>query len=542
MGLFGPPDVGKMRERNNVNGLIKALGYKKDHSVRKAATKALGNIRDPRVVEPLIAALKDEEKKVRETAAFYLGKIGDPRVVEPLIDALKKDEEKDVREEAAWMLGKIGDPRAVEPLIAALKDEEKKVREEAARQLGKIGDPRAVEPLIDALKKDEDVGWAAAMALEEIGDPRAVEPLIAALKDEEKDVRDRAVHVLGEIGDPRAVEPLIAALKDKEEKVRERAASKLGRFGDPRAVEPLIDALKIAYDGGGSTLNAVNSLEVLNWQPDQGEAGAIYWACKNEWKKVAELGAPALKALIKGLNASDFEARLISAEALGEIGDPRAVKPLIAALKIEEYQDQVLVCETVAKALDKLGWQADQGETGALYWIAKQEWDKVAALGSPAVEPLIATLEAGYYMIDLVSHQRGYEVIEAIEKNLVNVGKPADWTFRKEVYHLIDAAAKALGKIGEPAVEPLIKKLQSGYSNSRRFQNTYSASSYRTSGSLRTIARVLVHLYHQGTLSEQSKKRILELREHITRRHIDSAMCDGMLHKDNSGIGVDFPL
>jgi HEAT repeat protein len=132
-----------------VNGLIKALRYRKDEGVRQAAAEVLGKIGDPRAVEPLIAALKDAEWRVRAAAAYALGKIKDPRAVEPLIAALKNES----RAAAAYALGEIKDPRAVEPLIAALKD--KDVRASAAEALGKIGDPRAVEPLIDALQDKE---------------------------------------------------------------------------------------------------------------------------------------------------------------------------------------------------------------------------------------------------------------------------------------------------------------------------------------------------------------------------------------------------
>lgn len=64
---------------------------------------------------------------------------------------------------------KIGDARAVEPLIQALKYEERSVRGGAARALGEIGDARAVEPLIQALE-DEDrlVRTSAKFALEKI--------------------------------------------------------------------------------------------------------------------------------------------------------------------------------------------------------------------------------------------------------------------------------------------------------------------------------------------------------------------------------------
>ena len=88
----------------------------------------------PRAVEPLIAALKDENEYVRQAAAEVLGKIGDARAVEPLIAALK-DESFSVRAAAARALGEIKDPRAVEPLIAALKDESFSVRRAAAEAL-----------------------------------------------------------------------------------------------------------------------------------------------------------------------------------------------------------------------------------------------------------------------------------------------------------------------------------------------------------------------------------------------------------------------
>ncbi len=103
-----PPDIEKLKARGNVEGLIKALHYRKA-SVHMAAVEALGNIGDVRAVEPLISALKDKDWGwgVREGAAEALGNIGDVRAVEPLVAALK-DEYRDVREVAAEALDKIG--------------------------------------------------------------------------------------------------------------------------------------------------------------------------------------------------------------------------------------------------------------------------------------------------------------------------------------------------------------------------------------------------------------------------------------------------
>jgi HEAT repeat protein len=54
-------------------------------------------------------------------------------------------------------LGEIKDTRAVEPLIAALKDNNSTVRWSAAEALGKIKDVRAIAPLIDAQEDDDNV-------------------------------------------------------------------------------------------------------------------------------------------------------------------------------------------------------------------------------------------------------------------------------------------------------------------------------------------------------------------------------------------------
>jgi hypothetical protein len=87
-------------------------------------------------VEPLLVALKDNDKQVQEQAESALGKIGEPAVV-PLLATLK-DDDFVVRSRAADALAKIGTP-ALGPLMIAIHDEDP-ARRMAERSLKKISD------------------------------------------------------------------------------------------------------------------------------------------------------------------------------------------------------------------------------------------------------------------------------------------------------------------------------------------------------------------------------------------------------------------
>jgi HEAT repeat protein len=194
---------------DNVIVLIRKLNHE-DLIVRLSAIKALGEIKDAIAVEPLVTILGDGS--CGYTAANALAKIGKPSI-EPLCAALK-DDNTVARRSAAMSLGKIKDSAAVESLITAMKDEDLIVRRNAATALGQIRDGGAVAPLITALNDENPiVRRVAATALGNIKDAGAVAPLIDALKDKDAIVRANAVAALGEIGKS-AVEALIANILD----------------------------------------------------------------------------------------------------------------------------------------------------------------------------------------------------------------------------------------------------------------------------------------------------------------------------------------
>lgn len=217
----------------------------------------LNNLKDARAVDPLIKALKDENKEIRKAAINALGDIKDKRAVEPLIGALK-DENKDVRMFVPASLVTVGDIRAVGPLITALKDKYWYVRINSARALGNLGDKTAAEPLIEALKNENDI-----IQVKSEDSP--------TLEVENEIVRMIIVEAIGKLQDERAIEPLVNTIKnDKSGMVRVTAAKALGVLvgdeqlpyskeggkksqasflsakpvSDPRIAEVLIEALK----------------------------------------------------------------------------------------------------------------------------------------------------------------------------------------------------------------------------------------------------------------------------------------------------------
>jgi HEAT repeat protein len=235
--------IAKMKDAHDTGGLIRLLNHH-DPDIQYHAVEALGEIGDARAVEPLIAVLKNEEMSgLRWKAAESLIKIGAPSV-EPLISVLQHPD-SDVRWKTAIALGEIKDPRAIGPLILQLSDTDRFVKSRVAHALGMIGAP-AVRPLIHTLRGgDGNLRWGAAIALGRIQDPEAVEPLIAALADKYENVRAEAAAALALIGKP-AIAPLIRFLKYPEGAGRIEVMNVLGELHASDAIEPLVQMLERA--------------------------------------------------------------------------------------------------------------------------------------------------------------------------------------------------------------------------------------------------------------------------------------------------------
>lgn len=231
MRLF-KPNIPKMLAKKDLRGLVEALGDKDPKIVWDAAL-ALGDLKDPRAGDLLLEALGKPASRLGAIRA--LGFTSNLRALEPLIAALQ-DNDANVRRSAAFVLPMLPDPRVVEPLAAALEDADHDVRWGAASGLAMLKDPRGIDLLIGLLRGHHGYGigmtWGyeaaqAAKVLGTCGGARAVEALLAAIHDKDTLVREAASEALGELKDPGSIEPLRAAIKDPRRDVRFAAASAL---------------------------------------------------------------------------------------------------------------------------------------------------------------------------------------------------------------------------------------------------------------------------------------------------------------------------
>ena len=143
---------------------------------------------------------------------------------------------------------RLGGPRAAArklSLYSRLPDRFAAAKQAAAYLMG-FCDSEAVPRLVELLNsRNPSIRKTAIISLGQTNDQRAVEPLIAALDDPVPGVGQPAACSLGELGGDRAIQALIGALgSHKFATVREQAAVTLGRAGNRRALEPLVAALR----------------------------------------------------------------------------------------------------------------------------------------------------------------------------------------------------------------------------------------------------------------------------------------------------------
>ena len=249
-------------------------------------------------------------------------------------------------------------PEAVRHLLVVLADENPRVRAEAALMLGRIKDRTAGVPIVKLLTDPEPiVRAAAAEALQHVADDAALAALVRLL--EEPEPRDTAAAVLGRLKDPGALEPLVAMLKSQDPTARRMAAEALEQLADPRSADAWIETmgdpdLRII---ASRSLKHIGELReriegILNGLRDLEDTVALEEARVGVVMNLMALGRPAVSDLREALEDGHWMVREVAAQALGLIGDMRAVEPLLRKAKADRDMG---VRESCIKALGEFG-------------------------------------------------------------------------------------------------------------------------------------------------------------------------------------------
>ena len=276
-----------------------------------------------------------------------------------------------------------------------------------------------------------------------------IDELVTQLQDPNPDVRSSAVETLAKSDDSRVVAPLITALQDDSESVRGCALQGLKDIGSP-AVPLLIVALK---------------------NPDRRVRRKASCVIDNIGYELKEIGDfRAVAPLIDALKDSTSVVRSHSVTALGKIGEPQALPAVISALKTEAVRSalDIGVCYRAIEALHRLGKPAAEFLIPALKHPDKAIRRKATTLlgktgEAGAVELLIGALK------DEQSRVRSRAAHALGRIGNLSAIEPLTVAITDEAPNVRINALHALGKFGESAAAALTSVLADPAASVRRY-------------------------------------------------------------------------
>ena len=212
--------------------------------VRATAAFSVIFLSEDEALQALLPLLKDKSALVRRETAYALGRVRNPAAVNPLLQTFQKDKISEVKNACIVALGAIGDASAIDALTLILRrkpqTKEEFLRRSAARSIGQI----AQIILTDKAKvlTPENFLPEKYDQLEKPKYPRLIENfpafraainvLVQALQNprEFSDVKREAAFALGAIGDESAIPVLQANLKSEDYYLTEIAREALQKI------------------------------------------------------------------------------------------------------------------------------------------------------------------------------------------------------------------------------------------------------------------------------------------------------------------------
>lgn len=280
--------------------------------------------------------------------------------------------------------------------------------------------------------------------------------LVTAMRSMNPDVRRAAVHGLARIHEPDALTAVFAAVHDPDRQVRKNVVGALAAWaGDQREVDALLD-MAMHDDDWGVRRRAVETLATSDTHATSGDASIVE-------PLIHILRRDHGPTLPDGESRDAAYTRQAAAKALGQQGDPRAVDPLLDALRdvavVRGAAAEALIRLEDDRAVDPLLEVLRDPKNNEVLWGVVQHVVKfLRQRGDPRVKD---ALLAGYadsgsaswdYTFALVDLADGDEaVVAALIAELRRTPDPR-------------AAAFGLARLGNPrAIDPLAAAFQENF-------------------------------------------------------------------------------
>lgn len=294
------------------------------------------------IIQPLLDLLRNDnsDPEVQWFVIRILGRFAHPAVVVALIQVLQTSDNEDLNGMAVMALAQMG-TAAIAPLAELLQQDSTRLL--AVMTLGQIRHSETV-PLLLTVVQDADakIRAIAIEALSSFHAPEITEVLLQALQDLSPIVRASAVTGLGFCNEKlNLIEPLRLMLRDFDLQVCIQAALTLGRIPHPDVVVALSEVLRSPHTPEPLALEVVRA---LGWVPLPEALDSLHQAMDlsetvqlevvQTLGRVESLQPLAAQGLLKILVQQPASAplRQAIATALGQLGDPNAIDPLIQLL------------------------------------------------------------------------------------------------------------------------------------------------------------------------------------------------------------------
>lgn len=292
---------------------------------REAALDQVLAGKGPDAGPDLLGLMDEAQGTVKLKVVRALGLLRERKAVSAL-SALLGDPSAEFRLAAAKSLGRIADPASAELLVKALSDSDDEVREAAAAALADCDNGSHAHALVDLLKdKNRLVRLAAVDGLGRLGSADALAVLEGQLDDKDPAFQRHVFKAIGSLNTPQATPFLKRGLASKDAYVRSFSAEALSS----RPRDPKLEPVLIGLLGDESLAVRIRALEALA-----------------AWKSRAAVGS-----MIKALRASEPTLRWKAAQALGDIGDPKAREALTYVAKNDAEAEIRASAESALQAL-----------------------------------------------------------------------------------------------------------------------------------------------------------------------------------------------